>query len=63
MNDNLNIELQFQKNTKSSLTATGTLTIRCRKGLWAVSSRDHDAVKRDARHYFFQYWKDGEYDN
>ena len=40
----------------------GTMMIRCKLGFWSCSGRDHDQVKREARHYFALYYSDGEYD-
>lgn len=43
-------------------TATdGRLTIKCKLGLWAVSGPDAPMVRNEARHYFGQYMRDGEY--
>lgn len=33
----------------------------CPKGLWEVSSPDRKVAEREARHYFIQYYNDGEY--
>lgn len=42
-------------------TARGR-SIRCRKGLWAVATRDAATTEREARRYWTQYFEDGEYD-
>ena len=39
----------------------GSLEIHCKLGLWAASGADHFAVEREAVHYWFQYYTDGEY--
>jgi hypothetical protein len=36
--------------------------IDCKLGLWGVGSRDKDSLERNARHYWIQYYRDGEYD-
>ena len=36
--------------------------IRCRTGLWAVFAPTRAEAEREARHYFWQYAEDGEYD-
>jgi hypothetical protein len=37
--------------------------IDCNKGLWSVEGANREEVVREAKHYFFQYESDGEYDN
>ena len=37
--------------------------IRCRLGLWSVEATNLAVAEREARHYWVQYWKDGEYDS
>lgn len=39
----------------------GSLEISCKLGLWSGSGRDHAAVEREAKHYWIQYYEDGEY--
>lgn len=39
----------------------GGRSIRCCLGLWAVSAPDKDTAEREARHYWRQYFADGEY--
>ena len=39
----------------------GRREIYCQKGFWSVSGADRDAVEREARHYWIQYFNDGEY--
>ena len=36
------------------------LNIECKKGLWGVDAPSDRALS-EARHYFIQYWDDGEY--
>lgn len=40
---------------------TGRWMIECRKGLWAVDAPTLVQAEREARHYFWQYYADGEY--
>lgn len=37
--------------------------IGCKKGLWMVEGTDKEYVRSQAKHYFIQYWSDGEYDD
>jgi len=37
--------------------------IGCKKGLWMVEGTDKEYVTNQAKHYFIQYWSDGEYDD
>lgn len=37
--------------------------IECKLGLWAVHSKDRNIVESNARHYWIQYYRDGEYDS
>lgn len=36
-------------------------SIRCCLGLWGVSAPDAATAEREARHYWMQYFEDGEY--
>lgn len=36
-------------------------TIRCRLNFWSVSAKTLEQALNEARHYFYQYRKDGEY--
>ena len=36
--------------------------IRCVLGLWGVYAATKEDAEREARHYFAQYYSDGEYD-
>jgi len=38
-------------------------SIDCKLGLWGVVSHDKDSLERNARHYWIQYYRDGEYEN
>ena len=37
--------------------------IACKKGLWSVDAPTKEDALREARHYFAQYYQDGEYDS
>lgn len=50
----------FEKATKVT-EKKGRHTIKCRKGLWAVDAPSKAAAIKEALHYFFQYYNDGEY--
>ena len=51
----------FEDNSEISRGSDGLYTIKCKKGLWAVSARDPIACTKEALNYFRQYWMDGEY--
>ena len=37
------------------------MQIDCKLGLWGVGSSNKDSLERNARHYWIQYYRDGEY--
>jgi hypothetical protein len=39
----------------------GRFTIQCKKGLWGVEAPNEQEAEREAKYYFFQYYRDGEY--
>jgi hypothetical protein len=51
----------FDKCVQTVLRKDGTILICCKLGLWSCSGRDHERVKKEARHYFALYYSDGEY--
>lgn len=51
----------FEICVERKLMRDGSLQIHCRLGLWGTSGQDHKQVERDARHYWIQYYQDGEY--
>lgn len=51
----------FKKNTTYKKTRSFH-EITCNKSLWAVCSLTKAQAEREARHYFAQYYADGEYD-
>ena len=52
----------FYENSEDKEEENGTLTIKCKKGLWSANGRDQKKVLGEAIHYFSQYYVDGEYD-
>lgn len=51
----------FDRCVEVKLLKDGTVEVRCRLGLWSVSSKDRDMAMREALHYWRQYRADGEY--
>lgn len=51
---------KFDQCTETSVD-DGIMEIDCKLGLWAVSGCDHEAVLVEAKHYWVQYYRDGEY--
>lgn len=51
----------FDKCVIRKKRTTGSLEISCRLGLWSVEGPDHAFVEQNARHYWVQYYRDGEY--
>ena len=37
--------------------------VRCRLGLWSVETSNLATARAQAKHYWVQYWQDGEYDS
>ena len=56
-------EKLFGRCTETKLKKDGTVEIHCKLGLWATFGRDRQSVEREARHYWVQYYVDGEYDS
>ena len=52
--------MDFDNNTTHAKTDRGH-SYKCMRGLWGVSCANKEAAKREALHYFTQYWADGEY--
>jgi hypothetical protein len=40
----------------------GGKSIDCRLGLWGIHACNIEDAEREARHYWIQYFRDGEYD-
>ena len=53
----------FNRCVEQKLMKDGTLEIHCKRGNWCVIGIDHDRVKTEALHYWYQYKQDGEYDS
>jgi len=51
----------LSKCAETRLMKDGTVQIHCKLGLWGVSGRNRKQVEREAMHYWFQYYEDGEY--
>lgn len=56
------MEAAFRKHTIRRVRHGGRYSVRCRRGLWAVEGPDRESVDAEARHYFRQYYEDGEYE-
>lgn len=44
------------------LMEDGSMEVNCKRGLWGVFGSNKDRVEREAKHYWAQYYRDGEYD-
>ena len=51
----------FEKHVRVRRTKAGW-SMRCKRGLWAVSAPTFVRAYTEAMHYFAQYHADGEYD-
>lgn len=40
----------------------GQFQIKCKLGLWGVTAPSFESADNEARHYWIQYYSDGEYD-
>jgi len=58
----MDLDKEFNKNTYKSIK-DGQYAVNCKKGLWGVTASTREEVMREARHYFIQYYMDGEYDD
>jgi len=56
----MDIHESFNKNTKVKKTKDG-YSVKCLKGLWGVFASTEEEALNEARHYFRQYYEDGEY--
>ncbi len=54
------IDMAFEKNTVL-VEKKGRVSVECKKGLWSVDAPNKQQAMREARHYFVQYYADGEY--
>lgn len=55
-----NIDEAYDKFTKHKKTKHG-YEISCTKGLWGITAATKEQAEREAKHYFVQYFSDGEY--
>ena len=54
----------FEKNTTYKVVKVGqgeVHSVNCKKGLFGVSGPTKEQAMKEARHYFVQYFEDGEY--
>ena len=51
----------FDRCVKWECESDGTVSCVCKVGLWSVYGKDREWVEREARHYWIQYFEDGEY--
>ena len=51
----------YKANTTHKTIGGGRHEISCNKGLFSVTSSDYEIADSEAKHYFMQYWRDGEY--
>ena len=54
-------DIVFHQYTRGRKCKYG-YSIRCKKGLWAVTAPTKSQAEREAMRYFTQYFEDGEYD-
>ena len=52
----------FMKNTETKMMKNGRVEIHCKLGFWGVDAPTYAEAMREAKHYFIQYYEDGEYD-
>lgn len=55
------IDTAYKKFTSTKKTTTG-YSVKCKKGFWRVDAKSKTIAEVQARHYFVQYYMDGEYD-
>lgn len=55
------IAKEFEKYVKHKKAKDGFHEYNCVKGLFGVSSKTKEIAEQEARHYFIQYYADGEY--
>jgi hypothetical protein len=54
---------KFEKCVERKLMKDGSTEIHCKMGLWGVSGQDKEAIEKEARNYWIQYFSDGEYED
>ena len=57
----MDINESFEKHTEYTRVG-GRHEVKCLSGFFAVSAGTKEDAMREARHYFIQYFSDGEYD-
>jgi len=62
MSEESDYEKLFRKNTVQRKTKGG-FCIKCRKGFWRVDAPSKAFALKEAKHYFSQYFSDGEYND
>jgi len=55
------IDKIFERCVERGVLGKSELMIRCKLGLWGVFGFDKAQLEREARHYWIQYFQDGEY--
>ena len=58
----MDIDEAFKKFTRYRFVR-GTHKVECVKGLWSVEAPTKEQSMKEARHYFWQYFDDGEYES
>jgi len=53
----------FDRCAETKLFRDGVIQIHCKLGLWSVQGRDARHTRREAMHYWIQYFEDGEYND
>jgi hypothetical protein len=53
----------FERCVERAVDKDGVLKLRCKKGFWCVSGKNHQQVEVEAVHYWRQYEQDGEYED
>ena len=57
----MDIDESFDKNTNYKISQYGH-EFNCSKGLWGVCAPTKKQAEDEAKHYFIQYFEDGEYE-
>jgi hypothetical protein len=57
----MDIDKAFDEFTEMVMIGT-RCEISCKKGLWGTSAPTKEQALSEAKHYFWQYYSDGEYD-
>lgn len=57
----LDMDIFFERCVTRTVRRSNRYDIDCKLGLWGASGPDPESVEREARHYWIQYFSDGEY--